>query len=612
MLRPVILTAAALLAASLAPLPAAARTTAPSVAAATAIAEPSVEQVPVTVDSSNQSGWWRPLDSFGGTDYFAYNAPASTAGRHEVHIASRAEDGTWRDGCLPDASGACVTYVDDVGHNQPSIVLDGEGVIHAFVSMHGDGWRYYRATRPGDVTSLTEASSTLPDAGLGFTYPVTARGKDGSAYVMVRAHRDAAAVRDGRLYRFDTAAHAWSRVAVIASGTNYSFYPDDLQVDAAGRVHVLWEWGPWPATTHRHLGSYAVFDPADGSWRDVTGAALTVPLAPGAGNAVVYQPYEDGETITSTSRAVQSAKLAVYGDQLAGIAYRYLTARSGSTFTGFDVRYASWDGAAWKRETVLARADHAVDNSATIGVTRAGAVTRIYFVAEAGGCGGVRSQVVRAERSGTGPWAFSALGDVRQGLQRLRAQRSVNGTDLLYVTAPVIGALWRATVPRDGEPGAGGPFSEIADRLLASGAGGLNVALNASVTVSSVLRAGTEGGKAVDGLCSDDSRWISAEGDTAPTITVRLARAYPISEIRVHSGYTKAPVPGTDVLRDFAVEAHTASGWQQVAAITGNTAGTVRVPASVTADQVRMSISDPSGNALDVARVYEIEVVSRG
>ncbi|GAA1627970.1 hypothetical protein GCM10009733_025870 [Nonomuraea maheshkhaliensis] len=605
MLRPVILTAAALLAATLVPLPA----TASAVVAPTTIAAPSIEQAPVTVDSSNQSGWWRPLDSFGGTDYFAYNAPAATAGSHEVHIAARAANGTWRDGCLPAASGACVTYADDVGHNQPSIVLDGEGVIHAFVSMHGDGWRYYRGTRPGDVTSLSEASATLPDAGLGFTYPVTARGKDGDAYVMVRAHRDAAAVRDGRLYRFDTATHAWSRVAVIASGTNHSFYPDDLQVDAAGRVHVLWEWGPWPSTTHRHLGSYAVFDPADGSWRDVTGAALTVPLAPGAGNSVVYQPYEGDETITSTSRAVQTAKLAVSGDRLAGIAYRYLTAGSGSTFTGFDVRYASWDGAAWRRETVLARAEHAVDNSATIGVTRAGVVTRIYFVAEAGGCGGVRSQVVRAERSGTGPWAFSPLGDVRQGLQRLRAQSSANGTDLLYVTAPVIGALWRATVPRDGAPGAGGPFSEIADRLQANG---VNVALNASVTVSSVLRAGTEGGKAVDGLCSDDSRWISAEGDTAPTITVSLTRAYPISEIRVRSGYSKAPVPATDVLRDFAVEAHTASGWQRVATITGNTAGTVRVPASVTAGQVRLAISDPSGNALDVARVYEIEVLSRG
>ncbi|GAA3169935.1 hypothetical protein [Nonomuraea salmonea] len=63
-------------------------------------------------------------------------------------------------------------------------------------------------------------------------------------------------------------------------------------------------------------------------------------------------------------------------------------------------------------------------------------------------------------------------------------------------------------------------------------------------------------------------------------------------------------------MRSLAVEAHTTSGWQRVATITGNTANTVRVPASVTAGQVRLAISDPSGNPLDVARVYEIEVVS--
>ncbi|MGP4095343.1 BNR-4 repeat-containing protein [Nonomuraea sp. KM90] len=605
------ITAAALLAAAtqtLAPAtPAAARIHA---VADLAAAQPAPERLPFTVDSSNQAGWWRPLDSFRGVDYFAYNAPAAEAGRHEVHIAARGGDGVWRDGCLPATGGGCVTYVDDIGHNQPSIVVDGDGRIHAFVSMHNNSWRYYQSTRPGDVTSMAEAAAQLPDRDLRFTYPVTVRGKDGDAYVMARADQDAERTRGGRLYRFDTAADAWSTVAVVAAGRGYSFYPDDLQVDTAGRVHVLWEWGPWPATTHRHLGSYAVFDPADGSFADVAGNPLAMPLAPPSDAPVVYQPYEGDETLTSTSRAVQTAKLAVVGDRLAGIAYRYLTARSGSTFSGFDVRYATWTGTAWRRETVVANGDFPVDNSAAIGVTHAGPTTRVYFVAEASGCGGTRSQVVRAERSGTAPWTFSTLGEVRQGLQRLRAQRGADGTDLLYVTAPLTGALWRATVPRTGVPGGGEPFAAIARRLAGSSGGGTNAALNTSVTVSSVLRAGAEGAKAVDGLCTDDSRWISAEGDTAPVITVDLGKQVAFDEVRVHSGYTRAPVPGTDVLRDFTVEARTATGWQALGTVTGNTSGTVTVPGAV-ADQVRLLITDPSGNALDVARVYEIEVITR-
>ncbi|MCK2213824.1 BNR-4 repeat-containing protein [Actinomadura sp. ATCC 31491] len=591
----------------------AALTLLPAVPASATPAGPAIERLPVTVDSSNQAGWWRPVDTFGGVTYFAFDAPAPVEGRHEVHLASRGPDGAWRTGCLPDAAGGCVTYVDDVGHNQPSIVVDGDGRIHAFVSMHNNAWRYYRSARPGDVTSMAEAAAQLPDRDLSFTYPVTVRGADGDAYVLARADQDAQRVRGGRLYRFDTATGAWSRAAVLGAAPGHSFYPDDLQVDAAGRVHVLWEWAAWPASAFRHLGSYAVYDPADGSLKDVTGAPLTQPVSPGAGAPVVYQPFEGDETITSSDRAVQSAKLAVTGDRLVGIAYRYLREKSGnSNFSGFDVRYATWTGTEWRRETVVSRDDHPVDNSATIGVTHAGPSTRIYFVAEANGCLGSRSQVVKAERADAGGWAFSAVGDVRQGLQRLRAIRGADGTDLLYVTAPLAGALWRVTVPRTGVPGQGEPFAAVAARLTAaSSGGGVNAALGATVTVSSVLRAGAEGGKAVDGLCTDDSRWISADGDTAPTITVDLGRQVTVGEVRVWSGYSRAPVPGTDVLRDFAVEARTADGWTRLGAVTGNTAGVVRVPGgAAVADQVRLLITDPSGNTLDVARVYEIEVIT--
>ncbi|MFD0660426.1 discoidin domain-containing protein [Thermocatellispora tengchongensis] len=97
------------------------------------------------------------------------------------------------------------------------------------------------------------------------------------------------------------------------------------------------------------------------------------------------------------------------------------------------------------------------------------------------------------------------------------------------------------------------------------------MALNASVTASSTLRADTPATEAVDGRCGDDSRWISAEGDTAPTLTVDLGRAVPIDSVRVRSGYSKAPDPGTDVLRSFTVQLRVDGAWREAGAVTGNT-----------------------------------------
>ena len=97
---------------------------------------------------------------------------------------------------------------------------------------------------------------------------------------MVRVGADPQARRDGVLYHYDPAIGTWTRETTIAAAVNHSFYPDDLEVDADGRVHVLWEWGPWPADPYRHLGSYAVYDPATGGFRDVAGQALPTPIRP--------------------------------------------------------------------------------------------------------------------------------------------------------------------------------------------------------------------------------------------------------------------------------------------------------------------------------------------
>ena len=260
-------------------------------ASATVSSATTVEELPFAVDSSNQAAWWNPLDVVGETTFFAFNAPAAQAARHEVHLASRSADGAWTEGCLrASAQTACVTFVDDNGHNQPSIVVDGDGIIHAFVSMHNEQWNYFRSDTAGDVRTMVDRTATMPDLDVDITYPVTARGADGDAWVLVRTGTDADGAREGVLYRYDRAAGAWTRETTIAAAKGYSFYPDDLEVSPDGRVHVLWEWGPFPADPARHLGSYAVYDPATGSLTDAAGATLVAPITPATAGSVIGPP----------------------------------------------------------------------------------------------------------------------------------------------------------------------------------------------------------------------------------------------------------------------------------------------------------------------------------
>jgi hypothetical protein len=571
-----------------------------------------VEELPFAVDSSNQAAWWNPLDVVGDVTFLAFNAPAPQAARHEVHLASRAADGTWTEGCLRTTAGAaCVTFVDDNGHNQPSIVVDGDGVIHAFVSMHNEQWNYFRSDTAGDVRTMVDRTATMPDLDVDITYPVTARGADGDAWVLVRTGTDADGAREGVLYHFDRDAGSWARETTIAAATGYSFYPDDLEVSPDGRVHVLWEWGPFPADPARHLGSYAVYDPATGTLADVAGTTVSGPITPASAGAVVWRPFSPGEAIGSYTPAVQSAKLALDGSSLAGIGYRFVE----KDRSAYDARFARWDGSAWADEKVVdtAALGDGVATSAAVDVTRAGSTTRLYTVVTAQVCGEVRSRAVVAERDdATSTWSYAGVGEARLGQQRLRAhERSTDDADVVYLSAPVAAParLSHAVVPRDGPVGPVTSLSElVAD--LRDDPGGVNVALGATATASSSLRADTGPERAVDGVCSDASRWISAVGDTAPWISLDLTAPAALAEVRVRSGYS-AEAGSAAVLRSFEVQVRTSTGWTTIGSATANTQRLVSIPvAGVVADGVRLLISDPSASATDVARVFEIEAIA--
>ena len=369
-----------------------------------------VTLVPYPVDSSNQAAWWSPLDTYNAYAYLAFNEPGTQAGTHRVAIARRDGSGAWSR--LPVMNGSAqAEYTDDDGHNQPSIARDGSGRFHVFASMHNNAWRYFRSDTVGG--NPTAHGADLPDQGVGVTYPVLSTAPNGDLYLIARLDGTQAAGRSGRLYRWNDAAATWTRVAVFAESANRAVYPDDLQFDAAGNLHILWEWGLWPATAFRHQLSYLVYHPATGAFTDHAGAPVTVPVS--TGTADVIQPVEAGEVYQGndgTGPAVQSAKLTLDGAS-PKVAYRYRG-------TGvFAVRYAYVSGGAWARETVY----DAAQTSAAVDITWAGD-KRVYFATAAGA-------MYVATKPGTA-WSTAAVVPGRP-ITRFAVERTPAGVDVLYL-----------------------------------------------------------------------------------------------------------------------------------------------------------------------------------
>ncbi|MBB2976607.1 hypothetical protein FHX49_002186 [Microbacterium endophyticum] len=133
-------------------------------------------------------------------------------------------------------------------------------------------------------------------------------------------------------------------------------------------------------------------------------------------------------------------------------------------------------------------------------------------------------------------------------------------------------------------------------------------AVGASVQVSSQYSTAYGGENLTDGDCTNAGRWLSATGDTAPTATVSLDAAQYVSSVGIYSGYTGG---SGVVLVDFTVDVHTTAGWQQVAAITGNTSSAREVAVGIAdVDGVRLTVSNPSASTTEVkiARVYELAI----
>ncbi len=579
-----------------------------------------LETVPFGMDSTNQAGWWNPVAEHGGETYFAFDAPASAENEHEVHLAKRSRTGQWSSGCLHAPDGSCVRYRDDIGHHQPSIAIDGNGQVHAFVSMHASRWRYYRSDQPGSVTTMTDRSAEMADQDAGVTYPATTAAPNGDVYLIARVTSpETGAYGSGRLYRFDVRRGVWERAAVFASENGFSVYPDQVQADRLGQVHVLWEWADGGASGVRHLGSYLLYQPWRKRFVSAGGQPVQLPVTTESTSDVVYQPLEgvedENDGTSSVDPGLQSAKLTLPDVPLQPglVAYRYRPVPGAL----FEIRVARWDGHRWVRETLY---DGDRETEAAIGLTYSGGLARVYYTVkppvcdpgstETGGLFVAERRVTAGVWPAPGSWQVRLLDDAAQIL-RLATLTRDDGTDVLYLAAPSIddpsaSRLYYATLARTPGPAT----TTTTTTMSTQHSDETNHAYDADVTVSSMLTPQNHGKCTVDGnRVERNSRWISARGDLTPTITLTLTHPVQIDRVDVYSGFfgdTSA------IVRSFTVEVLVDGAWQAVGGVTGNTSSPAVVPveAPATTDQLRLVLTDPSGysGGSDLARIFEIEV----
>lgn len=421
---------------------------------------------------SNQAGWWHPLDSFQGVEYYGLCKEFGTTGRHQVEIVRRDADGTLTRGLCKNTDGTIAEFSNDVGHNQPSIAVDGEGYIHVFTSMHASLLNYFRSELPGDVTTMVDATWNFPDVEWAWSYPIIGRAPDGDVYAMLRSHNRIMAgetKRSAFAYKYSLSSHQWERFAHIAEQENRSVYSQDIAITSAG-VHFLFEWAKYGASAVRHGGAYGIIAP-DGFMYDIAGVRAEMPVTQGEIAYKAIASDENSNTVSGEVKGIQCARFAFNGSVLSHIAYRYRDEDNigGTAFGKFAVKLATWSGSEWVEEEIAYVPPDTGDTSATIATSLIDGKKRVWFSVEYTSGGSVVAIIVMAENDGTG-WVYSVLGDSEPTLMRLSAVTVTDG-NVLYVSAPFagdgMGTVSRYFVPSDYSPVQG--FSNFADLLAALG-----------------------------------------------------------------------------------------------------------------------------------------------
>ena len=182
----------------------------------------------------------------------------------------------------------------DLGHNTPSIAIDGDGYLHVAYNMHNHNMTLRKSPAANSVsgTWVDEGGTGSPWGAGRFTYPAMSTAPNGDVYMSIRNREIGGPVQ---LFHYDNTTDSWSSIAKFADQDGYTAYLPAPYVDESGKVHLSWHWQQGSPGAERQRGSYAVYDPSDDdpiddSFSKADGTAYIIPIT--TTTAELYQPSE--------------------------------------------------------------------------------------------------------------------------------------------------------------------------------------------------------------------------------------------------------------------------------------------------------------------------------
>lgn len=188
-------------------------------------------------------------------------------------------------------------------HNVISIMVDGDGYLHAAFNHHDVPLNYCRSVAPGSL----ELGPLEPMTGVdesSVTYPEFYRLADGSLLFVYRSGRS------GRgnlvMNRYDLNTRTWSRLHdVLIDGEDKRSAYWQLCTDKEGTIHLSWVWREtWGVETNHDI-CYARSRDGGKTWEKSDGGKYSLPIT--AANAeYAWRIPQKSELINQTGMAADA------------------------------------------------------------------------------------------------------------------------------------------------------------------------------------------------------------------------------------------------------------------------------------------------------------------